>query len=280
MLCFGFFQTSDSYWAFNLGPSNLSILAYGQRLLIALGSLIIVGPSILLIPNLTQLNLIHGKVAFYEKASEVLRVVFSGASFVALVISIFSEELVKIIFQRGSFAQDDSIALSNLLPNMLLGMIFMLCVVILFRILFIDNKERRAAFIGLFCAIFYFFLSGIFSSQYGLVGITYSYITTWIVVFFMSVIALFWGNLHSFFNRINALFFVFNSLALVVVHLVVSELFSLIDLLEINEVNFCLLCLISLLCIISFILYFFLMGIVFRDNTLRALYDKMRVSFL
>jgi putative peptidoglycan lipid II flippase len=279
MLCFTFFQTSDSYWAFNLGKSNLSYLSYNQRLLIAIGSLIITGPTTLLIPNLTKLNLIEGKVDFYEKTSEVIRVVFSVASVFAVIVSIFSKQLVRVIFQRGSFGVDDTNAVSNLLPNMLIGMVFMLCVVVLFRIMFIDNKDKQAAFIGLLCALCYFCLSGIFSSIWGVLGITYSYFSTWIIVFLFSILFLFWRNLNLFFNVTNAKFFIYNVLSLCFVFVIVSYSFSFIKAHSILKDYLILYFIIPVLGIISILLYYSLMILLFRDKTIASFYYKVKTTY-
>lgn len=280
MLCFTFFQTSDSYWAFNLGNSNLSYLSYNQRLLIAIGSLIITGPTTLLIPNLTKLNLIEGKVDFYEKTSEVIRVVFSVASIFAVIVSIFSTQLVIVIFQRGSFGINDTNAVSNLLPNMLLGMVFMLCVVVLFRIMFIDNKDKQTALIGLLCAACYFCLSGVFSSIWGVLGITYSYFSTWIIIFIITILFLFWRNLNLFFNVNNAKFFIYNFFSLCFVFVVISYIYSFVESRSIFKDYIILYFIIPFLGIISIFLYYSLMIFLFRDKTITSFYIKVKTTYL
>ena len=273
MLCFAFFQTSDSYWAFNLGSSNLSYLSYNQRLLIAIGSLIIAGPSALLIPDLTKLNLIEDKIEFYKKTTEIITIVFSIASLLAIIVSLFSKQLIEIVFQRGSFSLYDTIAVSNLLPNMLFGMIFMLCVVILFRIMFIDKKEKQAALIGFSCAFFYFCLSGVLSKLYGVVGIAYSYFFTWVIIFFFTIFLLFLGRLSLFFNIKTAKFFICNSISLFLIFKVISYVFSFY-----NGGQF-LYFIIPILGTLVLLLYCFLMIFLFRETTLTSFYNKLKITY-
>jgi putative peptidoglycan lipid II flippase len=278
MLCFTFFQTSDSYWAFNLGSSNLSYLSYNQRLIIAIGSLIIAGPTTLLIPGLTKLNLIEGKIDFYKKTSEIITIVFSIASLFAVIVSVFSKQLIELIFQRGAFSLYDTIAVSNLLPKMLIGMVFMLCEVVLFRIMFIDKKNEQAALVGLLCAFFYFCLSGFFSSIFGVVGIAYSYFSTWVIIFFISIFFLFWGRLNLIFNFKSLKFLTYNLISLTCVYILISYLFNLFDTGQILYEYSNVYVVIPILGVFSILLYYTLMIFLFREKMILSFYNKIRTT--
>jgi putative peptidoglycan lipid II flippase len=83
---------------------------------------------------------------------------------------------------------------------MIIGMNFMLSVVIIFRILFIQEINKEIAFIGLFTTSLYFIISGIFSNFFDVIGIAYAYVITWFLVFLYSVRLLFKGN-HILLNK-------------------------------------------------------------------------------
>jgi putative peptidoglycan lipid II flippase len=198
MLCFTIFQTIDSFWAPKLGISNLSHLAYCQRLIVAIGGFIIIGPSNLLLPRLAQSSLSSNKTVFLSDINLVIKIIISLTSLVALVFSIEAIEIVSIIFERGLFTKVDTIAVGKILPYMLFGMIFMITVVMLFRALFTSNNISPVIFLGLITTIMYFVISGYLSNYQGLIGIAKAYLITWILLFIITLLYIFSGN-HSFF---------------------------------------------------------------------------------
>ena len=54
MLCFAVYQSIDAYWAPQVGTGNLSYLGYAQRILVGIGTLVIAGPSAVLLPRLAE----------------------------------------------------------------------------------------------------------------------------------------------------------------------------------------------------------------------------------
>ena len=200
MLTFTIFQSIDAFWAIKLGQSNLSYLGYSQRLLIAFGALIIAGPSTVLIPRLTEAIQENREDDFLEDSVHLIKLIISLASVIAVIGSVLAEPLIKIMFQRGAFNSIDTSNLSKLLPYMLIGMVFMLNVVVLFRALFVKEKGIGVAFIGIICALLYFIFSGIFSHFFSIKGITFAYMLTWIFIFFVTVNSVFIKNLKKIYN--------------------------------------------------------------------------------
>jgi putative peptidoglycan lipid II flippase len=275
MLCFTFFQTSDSYWAFRLGPSNLSYLGYAQRILIALGSLIIIGPTTLLIPKLTAAFVEGRKTDFLKSTLEITKLVLSFSSFFAVVLAVLAKPLIKIVFERGSFTMTETTGVSDLFPNMLTGMVFMLCVVVLYRTLFIMEMEKHSAKIGLLCAIVYFLLSGLLSSNYGIMGITLAYVVTWVLIFTLTIRILFNNNLNIIFTLNNLIFVLKQGLTLLITYLLclfLSNHFQVnSDAINIFSLLFSVFW-IGLLCLIS---YFIIAVFVFRIDPILNLYLRL-----
>ena len=126
MLCFSIYQTVDSIWGPLLGKSNLAYLSYAQRITIALGGLIIAGPFTILVPKLTESYDAKRMTDFYSYIISILKTVIIYSIIILVLVSIFSEDIIKLLFERGKFNGGDTKILASILPFYLIGMGFML----------------------------------------------------------------------------------------------------------------------------------------------------------
>lgn len=184
MLTFSVFQIVDAYWGKKLGESVISYLGYSQRIVIALGALVISGPSAVLIPKLTEAYKKGDLDTYYRDTATVIKLVFALTSFAALLGAFFSIDIVRIMFQRGGFTEVSTRNVAEILPYILIGMVFMLCVVISFRSIFVQPITYKTGLVGILTLILYFTLSGILSKSYNIKGIAFAYIITWIIIFY------------------------------------------------------------------------------------------------
>jgi putative peptidoglycan lipid II flippase len=206
MLSFSIFQAVDAFWAPNLGESALSYLGYSQRLIIAIGALVIIGPSTVLIPRLTT-SINEGRMRdYYYESALVMKIVLALTSVMAVIVSMLSAPIIKIMFQRGEFSEESTQGVSDILPYMLTGMVFMLTVVVVFRAVFVRAVSRKVALIGLFTFALYFILSGLLSAYFSITGIGYAYILTWVTIFSLSIKLLFGNELKVFLNKRTVVF--------------------------------------------------------------------------
>lgn len=201
MLCFSVFQFIDSFWVPKIGESAMSYVGYSQRLVIAIGSLVITGPSIVLIPRLTEKFKRKDYKGYFEDSSLVIRMVIILSTFFCLIFYNSSENIISILFERGQFDEVSTNGVNTVFSLFLFGMIFMLTSVITLRILFTMEINYSIAGVGIVTAISYFFFLGIFSNYFKLSGVGYAYILTWIFISIMTLYKLFHSNLKLFFNR-------------------------------------------------------------------------------
>lgn len=234
MLAFTIYQSIDSFWVTKISVSFLSYLGYGQRILIAIGSLVIVGPSNVLVPKLTESFLKKDFEEFYETVKKVVLTTFALASFVAVLCSVFAKQIIFILLQRGEFTEIDTQNLSSIMPIMFLGMIFMLNVTLMFRILFIQEKQKNVAIIGVLTFLIYFIGGGIAAQYKSLIAFSFAYLVTWIIVFGFSLIGIYKNNLNYFLNSKTYIFFIKLFLVLIIT---VSVLFLLSNNLALNFSN-------------------------------------------
>ena len=224
MLSFSVYQTIDAYWAPKIGNAALSYLGYCQRILIAVGTLVIVGPSTVLVPRLTQAISEKREHDFLKDAALVIKLVIALSSVVALIGSILGTHVITVLFERGAFSATDTAGIATILPFMLSGMVFMLCVVVLFRALFVKQMINTVAILGLTCAALYFLLSGIGSHFAQLKGIAAAYIITWFIIFAIALYHIFKRSIEVFFNKKTFHFFTRQILILIIVGLFTAML--------------------------------------------------------
>lgn len=216
MLAFSSFQFVDSYWTSHLKESSMSYLGYSQRLLISLGSLIIIGPSTVLIPRLTIAVKEKRFKDYYNDSVLILKLVFALTSLVAIVVGVFSSEIISLLFERGAFDKASTIGVSSVLKIMLIGMVFMLCVVVAYRILFANNKDKTCSLIGVYTIVAYFILSGLLIIKFDVLGIALSYTFTWIVIFGITLFFLFKGK-NVLNTKLNKLFLFKQAVVLLII---------------------------------------------------------------
>jgi putative peptidoglycan lipid II flippase len=201
MSCFTVYQSIDAYWAPIVGSSNLAYLSYCQRIIIAIGGLVIAGPSIVLVPFLSETLSKNGIDSFLEILVRTIKFTFFICAFVVIVMSVMAKSVVKILFERGSFDEVSVNGVSSVLPYLAIGMIPMLFVIIFFRAIMLQNRERSSAILGLVSLISYFILSGIFSKWFKIEGIGFAYILSWILTVIVSIKLLWKGKVELLFRK-------------------------------------------------------------------------------
>jgi putative peptidoglycan lipid II flippase len=206
MLCFTVFQSIDAYWAPQVGTGALASLGYSQRLLVALGNLIIAGPAAVILPRLATSYAEGRHEDLLNDTIRAVRMVLLFSVPVALGLSLLASPVVGLLFERGAFDQHATEGVAELLPFMMTGMIAMLCVVIIFRALFAKRDLVGASMLGALTTAGYFCLSGILSHWMGATGIAIAYALTWWLVLLLSLAFLSRGYTRMLFSKSNLVF--------------------------------------------------------------------------
>lgn len=187
MTCFSSYAVVDAYWAPHAGHGALATLGYAQRLIIALGNLAVAGPSAVLVPRFAELVREKDFPGFRRFLLRTLMVVGGISAGVALAMTVFANELVELLFAKGSFGSVEVMAVAQTLRHMAPGMVGMLLSVIILRALFcLDGAAKVAAILGLLWTVAYFGMSGFLNYQ-GAPGLALGYSIVWI--FFFLIIA-------------------------------------------------------------------------------------------
>lgn len=187
MSCFSSYVIVDAYWGPRSGVGTLATMGYAQRLIIGFGSLVVAGPSAILVPRMIEFLREKNYHAFRQFLIRALVIVGGISTSVGLLLAIFAEQLIKLLFARGEFGYDQVILLASTLRNMLPGMVAMLISSIALRALFcFDKGDRVGALLGLAWTISYFFSSFLLYRR-GAEGLAIGYSLVWIL-FSISVV--------------------------------------------------------------------------------------------
>lgn len=205
-LCFTIFQVVDAYWAPRLGSSNLSYLGYCQRILVSVGTLVIVGPSLVLVPHLSAAARDGRHNEFLTDTGRAIRTILVFGAPIGMITSILSVPILRLLFERGSFDSQATNGVAFLLPLMMTGMVAMLCGVITFRAMFAKGDIIPASIIGGIGGVIYFTLSGILSSIMGVKGIGLAYLVTWWAILIASLAVLWRGKMGLLLSAGNYMF--------------------------------------------------------------------------
>lgn len=194
--CFSGFMISDAYWASRMPDGSLATLGYAQRLIIGLGGLVVSGPSALFVPRFATLARSGDRVGFQRLLVTTLLAVWGLGACSFSVLILFADEAVAMLFERGAFSSNDTLALANAMSAMAPGAVAMLSVVILMRAVFcLEGTGPAAAVLGIGWCVLYFVLSGLLL-ELAVVGVAYSYSISWVI--FMVAMLIF--TLHKLKN--------------------------------------------------------------------------------
>ncbi|QWD30531.1 hypothetical protein G6681_01695 [Polynucleobacter paneuropaeus] len=179
MTCFASYSVVDSYWAPRAGEGVLATLGYSQRIIIALGNLAVIGPSVVMVPQFSELIAKGSSRQFLHTLIKTFFVTGGIALFLAILLFGFAEEFIQFLFMRGAFELKAVNEVAKVLRYYMPGMVFMLLSVVGLRVSFcFGNNERSLAILGVSWALFYFLLSSLFFNL-GAIGFAIAYSLVW-----------------------------------------------------------------------------------------------------
>lgn len=192
MSAFTGFVVVDAFWAPRAGTGVLTTLGLSQRLLVAIGSLIVAGPSAVLTPYFATLAGRRDGPGFRRMTLGVAAVAGFSAVVGALLLWLTAPLLVEVAFGRGAFDADDVARLVKTFIAMLPGFSAMIVAVILTRALYcLPNATWLPALLGVSWVAIYFVTSGLLH-RYGAPGLGVAYSLSWFWLAAANLVALIW----------------------------------------------------------------------------------------
>ena len=229
ILCYIVFQSSDVYWCKFLPTSSLSYVSYMQRFLVAFTALNMSTPIQLFLPYLSnQINSGKKNVALMS-IIKIFRVSVTLIIFQSIFFYIYSEEIISALLQRGLFDEVATQNVAKLISISIFSSIFYVGSTLLLRFLLAEYKYKISAASGVFIAVTYFVMSGLFTMHFGLIGIPIAYSISWSLYFIKLLIHVFRGQWNLIFNTHNFVFLkniLFNSSLFVLIGFIIKKIYG------------------------------------------------------
>ncbi|WP_420593161.1 murein biosynthesis integral membrane protein MurJ [Robiginitalea biformata] len=163
----------DQFFAAQLIVGSIAAINYGVRIPnILVGILMIVLGKILLPFFSRQIG--NNKEAAFQNLKFILKLVFGLSLFISSIFMIFSEEIIRFVFERGEFDPNDTELVSSLQIIALLYSPFVLCTLICVQFLTAFNKNKFMAWASLWNLVLNLILNYLFVKIYGVYGLVLS----------------------------------------------------------------------------------------------------------
>lgn len=181
MSCFSAYAVIDAFWAPRGGSGLLASLGYAQRLVVGIGSLLLVGPSAVLTPRFAVRLRDGGGAMFLREVRGAVLIVGTVAVTCATLLAIVAEPLIGAAFGRGAFDARDIERVATVVRFMMPGFAAMLVSVVLTRAIYcLTGVERPMAIIGLGWSGIYFIACGLLLPLGGS-GFGIGYSAAWLI---------------------------------------------------------------------------------------------------
>ena len=181
----------EAFLAPKFGPGALSYLGYAERLIIAMGAVVVAGPAVLLVPAVAEACVAKDLDRVHRLALKTIAAVTVIATLLALIFCIIRVTVIRLLLQRGAFDASTTRDVAGTLPWMLVGSIAMLGTAIAFRVLYGQNMHAFPATVGLVVPGLYLVVALLLGNSCGFQGICIAYAVSWWLVFLASLVKIF-----------------------------------------------------------------------------------------
>jgi putative peptidoglycan lipid II flippase len=178
------------------GPGALSYLGYSQRLIIAMGAVVVAGPSVLLVPAVAEACAAGDMERIHALALKTIAAVTLIATLMSLIFGILRLPVIGLLLQRGAFDAATTRGVADTLPWMLVGSIAMFGAQIAFRVLYGQNMHAFPATVGVIVPGLYLIVGLLLSHSLGFQGICIAYAVSWWVAFLALLVRIFGLSPH------------------------------------------------------------------------------------
>jgi putative peptidoglycan lipid II flippase len=180
---FGGLPPVEAFLAPRFGPGALSYLGYSQRLIIAMGALVVAGPNVLLVPAIAEACVEKNLQRVKTLSIKAIGAVCVAGTLAALIFGAMRVPLIRLILQHGAFDSRTTLGVASTMPWLLVGSIAMLGAQISFRALYGQNRHAFPAIAGILVPVLYFGLGSLWSNKIGFQGICIAYAASWWLIF-------------------------------------------------------------------------------------------------
>ena len=169
----------EAFLAPKFGPGALSYLGYAERLIIAMGAVVVAGPAVLLVPAVAEACVAQDFDRVNRLALQTIAAVTVIATLLGLIFFMIRVPVIRLVLERGAFDAATTRGVAGTLPWMLVGSVAMLGTAIAFRVLYGQNMHAFPAIVGLLVPGLYLAVALLLANSCGFQGICIAYAVCW-----------------------------------------------------------------------------------------------------
>lgn len=166
----GMHSIIESYFAAQLVIGSISAMSYGKRLTLLAIGLVSIAMSNVLLPYFSK-QVINNRVKSFDTLFKLLKIVFVFAAAISLVGIVFSDTIVRLVFERNEFTAADTEVVSRIQQIFLIYLPFKVSGVLLVNFLTSINKNNYMAIVSFISVMLNLAFIYLLMDKYGLYGI-------------------------------------------------------------------------------------------------------------
>jgi len=177
----------ERFIASKLGEGCVSYLGYAYKIILALSVVISQGVSTALFPRMAEFSAIKDYKALKEILSKGIRVLIIITVPIAFMIILARFELVRLIFERGHFDSQTTIAVGKTLLAYLGFFVVVSISLPIVNTLYSLQETTKVAVVGIFGFTLYVFLAFFLSNYFSYIGIALAVSIQYVINFLIFV---------------------------------------------------------------------------------------------
>jgi putative peptidoglycan lipid II flippase len=170
-LLFRFTNIFEKIIASTLTKGNISYLGYSTQILLVLSTLTSNGISVVIFPILSKLWFNNNHQEIKEYINKGVRIIFILTIPISVLLIFYSDFIIGIIFQRGQFTSEATIAVSKALNFSIGAFIFQSIGSIVIKMFYISGHTKINTIISVIEVLIYISIANYLVKKYSLVGL-------------------------------------------------------------------------------------------------------------
>ena len=176
----------DQFFAAQLVVGSIAAINYGGKIPAFVLGMIILPLGSVLLPHFSR-SVSDNELKAYKELFKILKLVFFSTLIICLFGVVFSDDIVRMLFERKEFTSDNTFIVANIQKIGLLYIPFYICTAICVKFLTAINKNKFMAWVSFWNLILNLILNFILIRFFGIYGLAMSTAVMFIVSSFIYV---------------------------------------------------------------------------------------------
>ncbi len=187
----------DQFFAAQLIVGSIAAMNYGVKIPSFFLGILIMAIGNVLLPHFSELIAENVQKAF-AKLFQILKIVFIGSIVITIIVIYFSNDIIRILFERNEFTSNDTFVVANIQKLVLISLPFNLATLICVKFLISFNKNTFMAWASFWNLILNLILNIILIKSLKVYGLVLATTIVYIVSFIIYV-----GYTYSLYKKIK-----------------------------------------------------------------------------